>query len=119
MAIELSFTDSFGEQYAKAYWKPVQINISEADQRGMVVFYGYPDAARKGKRLIGQRKYNLDAETISRFLKVTPVDATTVRNAMLSMAYVLAKQTKDVDTGTVDVDNNPIMASFFDKGLDV
>jgi len=95
MAIKLNFTDSYGENYPESYWKPVQINFCEADQNGQITFYGYPKVSQKGKRIVGQKSYALDAARILTYLKSTPADVTTVRNSMLSMAYKLAKETLD------------------------
>ena len=112
----MSYTDSYGEVYPESYWKPASFNFTEADQVGNIVFYGYPNAAQKGKRIIGQKSYQLSAEQISGYLMKAPPDGTTVRKAMLSLAYKLAKETKDVNAGTPEEPNN---VSYFENGLDV
>lgn len=116
MGIQLNYTDEHSEQYLTSYWKPVQINFSEGDNAANIVFYGYKDAASKGKRIIGQKQYTLDADKVTKYLKAAPKDATTVRGALLSAAYTLAKETFDRD---ISSNEKPDMVSFFEGGIDV
>ena len=116
MAIQINHTDSHGEIYPLSYWKPVQINFSESDGTAHLTFYGYPDADRKGKRIIGQKSYTLDGGKITSYFKSAPQDVTSVRGGMMAAAYKLAKETLDKNIGT---EQSPNMVSHFNGGIDV
>lgn len=108
MALQLSYTDSFSEEYPEAYFRLVQCNICVADKSGQVTFYAYPNAAKKGKRVIGQRSYAITPETYDTYF------ATSVLKTKdpYKQAYELAKATKDVGEGLE-------AKSFFDGAIDV
>lgn len=62
MALQMEYTDEFGVKYLESYWRVAQISISQAQRRGMIQFYGYSDAANRGKRIIGQKQYSVGTE---------------------------------------------------------
>lgn len=69
MAKEMTFTDQFGNQHAKSYWRLVQCNISVPDKNALLVFYGYKDkAARDGsKRPVAAKQYVIMGETFDTY----------------------------------------------------
>lgn len=117
MAFQLNFTDEYGVNYPASYWHCVQTNLSKADLSGRLTFYGFQDAANKGKRIIGQKNYTILAADYNTYFSATAVDPLNVNH--ISQAYVYASATLDVDSGQKDDDGKPVMASFFNGSTEV
>ena len=93
MAFILPQTDQYGDAFEQAYWKPVQVNLCMADSAGMVLFYAYESAAKKGKRVIGQKSYAVTPEQFAEFFAADELNPEG-RNPWAA-AYELAKSVKD------------------------
>ncbi len=61
MAKQKEFIDERGVDFAKSYWRPVQITFSIADKTGSALFYGYKDkkARDDNKQPVGQKFYSV------------------------------------------------------------
>lgn len=92
MALEMSFTDEFGDTYAQSYWRVAEFPKIDKEQHCLsVTFHGYENAAKKGKRIIGTKRYDVDGEAFNTYF---PVDASL---NIYAAAYVMAKATPDED----------------------
>ena len=95
MAFQMEFTDKYGDIYPESYWKVVQTNICQADKVGRVQFYGYQDAANSGKRIIGEKSYDI---TNGAYEAAFDVDVLNPNGANpVAAAYVHALATQDTD----------------------
>ena len=110
MAIQLSFTDQYGDEYPQAYFRVVQRNLNDENKTGMVLFYAYENAAKKGKRIIGQKEYNVTPEDYDAYFATDKQDPAG-KNPKKS-SYEFAKAKKDIGQGES-------AKSFFDGGVDV
>lgn len=97
MAFEMTFTDDFGEVYPESYFKLVQCNICLADKTGNIVFYGYPSAAQKGKRIIGQKSYAVTADLFNQYFVTDELDPEGENPYKAS--YIMALAIKDIGEG--------------------
>ena len=110
MALQMEYTDEFGTTYQESYWKVVQTNMCQADKCGMVQLYGYVDAANKGKRIIGQKSYNIDTAAYEASFDADALNPE--GKNPISAAYAHAKATADVGEGEA-------ATSFFEHAVDV
>jgi hypothetical protein len=94
MAFQISFTDQYGTVYPESYWRVVQTNICQSDKKGYIVFYGYEDAANKGKRTIGERSYSIDSTHYDEHFGVSVLNPN--GSNPVSAAYIYAKEILDV-----------------------
>jgi len=119
MAWIMNYTDSYGDNWPNSYWVITQCNsYPRYSETGSIIFYGYPDEARKGKRIIGQKEYVIsksDYETLvkSAIPNPLPDGVATVEDLLLAGIYYWAKNRLDVS------DNNGGFTSFFDQATQV
>jgi hypothetical protein len=110
MPYEMTFTDEYGTVYPESYWKVAQTNMCQAERSGMIAIYGYQDEANVGKRIIGQKSYNINTEAYDEYFApnvLNPEGENPVR-----AGYIYALATKDVGTGEDAV-------SFFEDAVEV
>ena len=69
MALQMTYTDATGTTHEASYWRVGQTNISQTDERGMVVLLGYHDKqARQDRRQpVGMKSYPVDPETYAQY----------------------------------------------------
>lgn len=94
MAFQMSFTDQYGTVYQESYWRVVQTNICQSEKKGLVMFYGYENAANKGKRVIGEKAYVIDKDAYEASFDADSLNPNGV-NPVLA-AYLHAAGTMDV-----------------------
>lgn len=117
MAKEMSYTDNYGDEFAESYWRCVQVNLCKEDKTGNIVFYGFENEAKKGKRIIGSKSYAINGEAYDEYFSADIIDPEGVNH--IKKAYDYADSVLDKDSGEVDADGNPVMVSFFDPSEDV
>lgn len=117
MAKKISYTDQYGDVFPEAYFRAVQVNLCKEDKTGNIVFYGFENEAKKGKRVIGAKSYNVKPVDYDAYFSATVLDPEGINP--LRKAYDFADSVLDVDSGEVDGDGNKIMVSFFDGAEDV
>lgn len=110
MAKQIPYTDFYGESYPESYWRPEQLNFTKKD--GYILFYGYPDEERRGKRVIGQKEYVVTPEIFEEYMKAPPEEDASAFAAIASKAYEIADAVLDVKAEGVAV-------SFFDGASDI
>jgi hypothetical protein len=93
MAFQKDFTDMYGENYPESYWRCAQCNICKENKEGLITFLGYPDAAHKGGRVVGQKEYVVGEAMYDSYLAPSELNPEGV-NPFL-MAYTIAEQTLD------------------------
>ena len=118
MAWKMSFTDQYGDVWANSYWKVVQYNSSIADGNGVLLLYGYPDEARKGLRIIGQKRYPLSAGDLAGLVgqaipNPIPNGVSTIQQLLISTSYTWTLSKLDTPDG------NGGLKSFFDGAVAV
>ena len=107
MALEMSYSDKFGNDYPLSYWRLVQINFSPSDETASFTFYGYKDEAARlsGKAASGSKTYSIAKEAYATYLSVAAI--TGLDKNVLNNGYTLAKATLEVGG-----------KSFFDGAID-
>ena len=131
MAFQMDIEAADGTVRPGAYWVPVQINIGAADKTGQLTFYAYSSAANmdEGKAPIAGavKSYTFTPEEFmaAQMMPMSTLfpDGITGNNIMYEVlarfAYYVAQARKDVDSGTVDANGNPVMRSFFEAATHV
>lgn len=109
MAKKLVFQDEYEDVYPEAYFKVAQVNLCKIDKTGMVLFYGYENKDKRGKRIIGQKQYQITKDNFDTYFGIAELDKPNVN--YIKQAYKLADETLDVEDG----ENKK---SFFDGALD-
>ncbi len=117
MAFKKEHTDAFQETYAQSYWRVVEVNINKADRRGRVLFYGYPDEARKGGRIVGDKAYPVSEDQYDTYFG--PDELNPEGKNPYAAAYELAMDTKDVSVPAEEEGQEPTYVSFFEHALAV
>jgi hypothetical protein len=118
MAWKMSYTDQYDENYPNSYWVIAQCNSSPRySETGMILFYGYPDEAHKGKRIIGQKQYSVSKDEYQALVQGTipsplPNGVSTPEDLLMYGIYQWAQAKKDVNIGTPE---NPQWVSFFEN----
>lgn len=115
MAMKKAYNDAFGNSYTDSYWRIVQINIGVADNTGMVVFYGYKDAASRAanKQSIGSKSYSLTKEEFQAMMvqHLTPGGPN-----LMQALYTYAKNKHDTPAPTPEEPDKKV--SFFADAVD-
>ena len=119
MAWQMNFTDSYGDNWPNSYWVIVQCNsVPRYDETGMVMFYGYEDQQRKGKRIIGQKQYQVAKSDYEALVKSEipvplPNGIVTTEDLLMYGIYTWSKNKLD----TPDGDGG--FKSFFDQATKI
>ena len=111
MALQMTYTDVYEDTYPESYWRLMDCNINKPAKTGNVTFYGYADAAQKGKRVIGSKSYVVDASLFDQFFGPTVLDPEGANP--YESAYLMAKAVKD------ELAADGKYKSFFDGAIDV
>lgn len=112
MALQMEFLDNYQELHAESYWRVVGTNISQSDQLGRIVFYGYPNA--ESRRVIGEKSYEINAEAYAE--RFAPNSLNPSGRNPVKAGYEHAKETLDICEG---VGEEQVCVSFFKDAKDV
>lgn len=125
MALEISFEDERGVQYAQSYWRITNISINVDGRNANFTFAAFKDkAARDAKKSqVGSRNYSINGDQFDACMAEEDTGTKNLRTIL----YDWAKKYKDVSTNewTTENANTPnarpvqVMKPFFLTAVDV
>lgn len=121
MPFKRPFTDTeTGAEYPDAFWYPASFHVGYNSQEIGAVYVGHISENHLNKSPVSvmTREFRVTGAAFVALLKqiaATPVEANIpLPIAIAAMLDQIALQIKDVPTGEVDEQGNPILVSFFE-----
>ena len=121
MPFKRPFTDqATGAEYPDAFWYPASFHVGYNSQEIGAVYVGHISENHLNKSPVSvmTREFRVTGAAFVALLKqiaATPVEANIpLPIAIAAMLDQIALQIKDVPTGEVDEQGNPILVSFFE-----